>query len=88
MYTCLQEELQRQSAYFDVLEKTEKMEMKMDSIRQMKCTAYSCKQVSFMLFYFLLKIVYDIIVRDVMNNIHHSVILFGFRCEHFTYRPQ
>lgn len=38
--------MERQLEYFDVLEKTERMEMKMDSIKQMKCTAYSCRQVS------------------------------------------
>jgi len=49
----VQEELERESAYFDTLEKTEKMEMKMDSIKEIKCKAYSCPQVSFILCYYL-----------------------------------
>jgi len=50
-----QEELERQSAYFDVLEKTEQMETKMDSIKEKKCKAYSCVQVSFVFHCYLCK---------------------------------
>jgi len=38
-------ELDRQEEYFNIMEKTEKMENKMDSVREVKCTAYSCSQV-------------------------------------------
>jgi len=48
-----QAELERQSAYFDTLEKTEKMELKMDSIKEKKCKAYSCAQVGFIVCFLL-----------------------------------
>lgn len=43
----IQAELERQSAYFDTLEKTERMELKMDSVKEKKCKVFSCAQVGY-----------------------------------------
>ena len=45
VFILLQEELEKQEQYFNILEKKENMEAKMDSIREIKCFMITCKQV-------------------------------------------